>query len=64
MEMVLLGTHVLIEKKENDQLQGSTLTVYLLALSDKDLVKCTCPDLKCTSPDLNCAIFKLYKIEH
>ena len=34
----------------------------LLALSDKDLVKCTCPDLKCTSPDqadLKCANFEI-----
>ena len=31
----------------------------LLAMSDKDLVKCTCPDLKCTSPDLKCANFQI-----
>ena len=32
----------------------------LLALSDKDLVKCTCPDLKCTSPDLKMGFFSNY----
>ena len=39
--------------------QDSTLTLNLLALSDKDLVKCTCADLKCTSPDLKCANFQI-----
>ena len=52
MAKFVIDVSIYIRQKTSADILDAIIHSNLLALSDKDLVKCTCPDLKCTSPDL------------